>query len=56
MCHAEWEFDTLKQALGAFDFVGTQLAECDTEIERQMQFLKIQDGVNRPGFRGGLLA
>ena len=23
----------LKQALGAFDFVGTQLAECDREID-----------------------
>ena len=25
----------LKQALGAFDFVGTQLAECDAEIKRK---------------------
>ena len=34
----------LKQALAAFDFVGTQLAECDAEIERQMQALKAHDG------------
>ena len=34
----------LRQALGAFDFVGTQLAECDAEIERQMQALKAHDG------------
>ena len=33
----------LRQALGAFDFVGTQLAECDAEIERQMQALKAHD-------------
>lgn len=34
----------LKQALGAFDFVGTQLAECDAQIELQMQALKLHDG------------
>ena len=34
----------LKQALGAFDFVGTQLAECDQEIEAQLQRLQVQDG------------
>ena len=27
----------LKQALGAFDFVGTQLTECDLEIEQQLK-------------------
>ena len=34
----------LKQALGAFDFVGTQLAECDREIEVQLQRLQVHDG------------
>jgi transposase len=34
----------LKQALDAFDFVGTQLAECDREIEVQLQCLQVHDG------------
>ena len=34
----------LKQALGAFDFVGTQLAECDQEIEGQLKRLQTHDG------------
>lgn len=34
----------LKQALGAFDFIGTQLAECDHEIERQLLSLQVHDG------------
>src|SRR5437867_12340216 len=33
----------LKQALAAFDFVGTQLAECDREIEQQLQSLHVFD-------------
>lgn len=33
----------LKQALSAFDFVGTQLAECDAEIEQQIQNLQLHD-------------
>ena len=33
----------LRQALGAFDFVATQLAECDREIELQLQSLKAHD-------------
>ncbi len=33
----------LRQALGAFDFVATQLAECDHEIELQLQSLKTHD-------------
>jgi transposase len=33
----------LKQALAAFDFVGTQLAECDQEIEAQLQRLQVHD-------------
>jgi transposase len=34
----------LKQALDSFDFVGTQLAECDREIEVQLQCLQVHDG------------
>ena len=34
----------LKQALALFDFIGTQLAECDGEIEAQLQRLKTHDG------------
>lgn len=33
----------LRQALAAFDFVATQLAECDHEIELQLQSLKAHD-------------
>ena len=51
-----WRADhlfALKQALGAFDFVGTQLAECDAEIEQQMQALKVQDGEPAKGKKRG---
>ena len=34
----------LKQALDAFDFVGSQLAECDQHIERQLQTLQRYGG------------
>lgn len=34
----------LKQALNLFDFIGTQLAECDQEIEQQLQSLQVHDG------------
>jgi transposase len=34
----------LKQALDAFDFCGTQLAQCDTEIEAQLLSLHAHDG------------
>jgi transposase len=34
----------LKQALAMFDFIGTQLVECDREIEQQMSALRINDG------------
>lgn len=43
----------LKQALGAFDFVGTQLAECDTEIELQLQRLQVHDGDPAKGKKRG---
>ena len=34
----------LKQALALFDFYGTQLTECDTQIEQQLQRLQAHDG------------
>jgi len=34
----------LKQALAAFDFIGTQLAECDQQIEQQLQDLQAHEG------------
>ena len=43
----------LKQALGAFDFVGTQLAECDQEIEAQLQRLQVHDGELAKGKKRG---
>ena len=50
----------LGQALAAFDFCGTQLAECDREIEAQLAYLQVREGSpdgkrkaatrNAPGF------
>lgn len=34
----------LKQALAAFDFIGTQLSECDREIEAQLESLQAHEG------------
>jgi transposase len=34
----------LKQALASFDFIGTQLAECDREIEAQLESLHTHEG------------
>jgi len=34
----------LKQALALFDFIGTQLSECDGEIQAQLQSLRTHDG------------
>ena len=34
----------LRQALAGFDFCGTQLAECDAEIEQQLQSLQLHHG------------
>jgi len=42
----------LKQALDMFDFIGTQLAECDREIEGQLQNLQVHDGEPGKGKRG----
>jgi transposase len=43
----------LKQAVDAFDFVGTQLAECDREIELQLQRLHLHDGDPAKGKKRG---
>ncbi len=43
----------LEQALDAFDFVGTQLAECDREIELQLQSLQVHDGDPAKGKKRG---
>jgi transposase len=34
----------LKQALALFDFYGTQLTECDRELEQQLHSLQVHDG------------
>jgi transposase len=39
----------LKQALALFDFYGTQLAECDSAIEAQLQSLAVHDGTPQRG-------
>jgi transposase len=41
----------LKQALAAFEFCGTQLAECDSEVERAMSLLHAHSGTPEPGKR-----
>jgi len=43
----------LKQALHAFDFVGTQLAECDEAIEAQLHTLRAHDGAPAQGKKRG---
>jgi len=43
----------LKQAVDAFDFVGTQLAECDLQIEAQLQLLQTHDGDPAKGKKRG---
>jgi len=44
---------TLKQALAGFDFIGTQLAECDREIEAQLERLQTHDGEPAQGKKRG---
>ena len=43
----------LKQALATFDFIGTQLAEVDREVELQLQKLKVHDDEPPKGKRRG---
>lgn len=38
----------LKQALSSFDFIRTQIAECDQEIERQLETLHAHEGSPPP--------
>ena len=54
--HGNWRAEhlfTLKQALAAFDFIGTQVDECDRELERQLQNLAVHDGVPVKGKKRG---
>ena len=44
---------SLKQALDMFDFIGTQLAECDHKIEGQLQSLQVHDGEPAKGKKRG---
>jgi transposase len=41
----------LKQALGAFDFCASQLAECDAEVERALKLLHAHEGSPAAGKR-----
>jgi transposase len=43
----------LKQALDAFDFCATQLAQCDIEIEAQLQHLQAHEGDPAKGKKRG---
>jgi transposase len=43
----------LRQAVDAFDFIGTQLAECDREIEQQLHRLQTCEGEPARGVNGG---
>jgi transposase len=43
----------LKQAMALFDFIGTQLAECDREIEQQLITLQVHDRDPAKGKRAG---
>ena len=43
----------LKQALAGFDFIGTQLSECDGELEQQLQRLQGHEGEPAKGKQRG---
>lgn len=43
----------LKQALDAFDFCGTQLAECDAQIQTQLQALHVREDEPAQGKKRG---
>ena len=43
----------LKQALDAFDFCGTQLAECDAQIQAQLQALHVREDEPAAGKKRG---
>lgn len=46
----------LKQALDAFDFCGTQLAECDAQIQAQLQALHVREYKPAKGKKRGRAA
>ena len=43
----------LKQALDAFDFCGTQLAECDAQVQAQLQVLHVREDEPAKGKKRG---
>lgn len=43
----------LRQAVDMFDFIGTQLAQCDREIDQQLQAMQAHDGTLEKGKRRG---
>src|SRR5438445_1463880 len=43
----------LKQALALFDFIGTQLAECDRELETQLERLHVHEDSLATGKKRG---
>jgi len=54
--HGNWRGEhlfALKQALDAFDFIGTQLAECDLEVEQQLHSLQAHTGEPAKGKKRG---
>jgi transposase len=54
--HGNWRAEhlfALKQALNAFDFVGSQLLECDQHIESQLRSLQAHEGAPAKGKQRG---
>jgi len=43
----------LRQAVDMFDFIGTQLAQCDREVDQQLQVMQAHDGQLEKGKRRG---
>ena len=41
----------LRQAVDMFDFIGTQLAQCDREVDQQLQAMQVHDAVPGKGKR-----
>ncbi len=41
----------LRQAVDMFDFIGTQLAQCDREVDQQLQTMQVHDAVPGKGKR-----
>jgi len=54
--HGNWRAEhlfTLKQALAAVDFIGTQVNECDRELDQQLQRLEAHAGEPAKGKKRG---